>query len=477
MQRGPTSRARSRTADLRRRGRAVRLGDPRRRRTATSTPRPARPGSSSRSSRTAPSAVVLDSDENNLRRSSPTARTCSTSAPTPNGLLYRVNRKTGESFVLYNAPRRRSAALVMDAKGNIYAGTAEAREEGAAAATAGAAEKDGRPEGGAAGVPIPSEPPKDPSRRSCPTRSPVKPDPIPKAIPSTPKPPRCGAESDRDPRRACRAARVGAGDCCGIVMPAAGSDRSRARRSPPRPAAPRRRVPQARTRPDARSCPARKPRHRARRRPQRCRCRAASADRRTRPTAAAPARGERGLQDRPRRFRHRDLPPAGAGALDGRARGHAADRDRQRGADLPGQPGRRGNDRRREGRAQADHVACCRRPTAASTWALANVGGIATMSRGYAAKGHVHQPGARRDADQPVRQDAAARLAAGRHGLKSRPAAATCSDAGRKGLVELVERGAGAGVRADHVAAGAVPPVPADVHRRGAARRRRWSRT
>jgi outer membrane protein assembly factor BamB len=41
----------------------------------------------------------------------------------PHGLVYRVNRKTGKSFVLYNAPESEIGALALDQKGNLYAAT------------------------------------------------------------------------------------------------------------------------------------------------------------------------------------------------------------------------------------------------------------------------------------------------------------------------------------------------------------------
>src|SRR3989475_7542784 len=45
------------------------------------------------------------------------------------GLVYRVNRKTHESFVLYDAAESEIGALALDGKGNLYAGTGEAIDQ------------------------------------------------------------------------------------------------------------------------------------------------------------------------------------------------------------------------------------------------------------------------------------------------------------------------------------------------------------
>ena len=117
--------------------------------------------------------------------------------------------------------------------------------------------------------------------------------------------------------------------------------------------------------------------------------------------------------------------------------GQAAARDRQRGAGLPGEPGGGGDAGRREGRAEADHV-----PAAGDRRARLPRHGQRRRHRGdeqrLRREGDVHQPGAGRDADQPVRQGAPARVAR-RRGRRSpsRPAAATCTTpprrAGRSG--------------------------------------------
>src|SRR5205085_10790665 len=99
----------------------------------------------------------------------------------PHGLVYRVNRRSGESFVLYNAAESEVSALALDRKGNLYAATSEPRDEtGGPAQIPGVAEKAGRPEGGTTGVPIPSEKPKEPKPPQVPDPNPGQPEPIPR---------------------------------------------------------------------------------------------------------------------------------------------------------------------------------------------------------------------------------------------------------------------------------------------------------
>jgi WD40 repeat protein len=101
----------------------------------------------------------------------------------PHGRVYRVNRKTGESFVVYNAAEAEVGALVLDRSGNLYAATSEAREDrfgGPPAENPAAAQPHGRPEGGETGVPIPAPNPKQPAPPSLPNPNPGEPHPIPK---------------------------------------------------------------------------------------------------------------------------------------------------------------------------------------------------------------------------------------------------------------------------------------------------------
>src|SRR5678816_1094956 len=109
--------------------------------------------------------VLLDTDENNLLSLVSDGGDLLYAGTDPNGLVYRINRRTGESFVLYDAAEAEITALALDARGNLYAGTAEAREDAPAvpAVPGLAGDQTGRPEGGGAGVPIPSNRPNDPA--------------------------------------------------------------------------------------------------------------------------------------------------------------------------------------------------------------------------------------------------------------------------------------------------------------------------
>jgi len=115
----------------------------------------------------------------------------------PEGLVYRINRKSGEVFVLYDAAETEIGSLALDAKGNLYAGTAQAGEElPTGLDEMGAADQVGRPEGtGTGGVEIPAEPPANPQPPELPDPNPGQPDPIPQLqepqstnAPSSPSP-------------------------------------------------------------------------------------------------------------------------------------------------------------------------------------------------------------------------------------------------------------------------------------------------
>ncbi|HWE02603.1 MAG TPA: hypothetical protein VG326_09360 [Tepidisphaeraceae bacterium] len=126
--------------------------------------------------------TVLDTNEGNLLSLLSDGKDTLYLGTDPHGLVYRVNRKSGESFVLYNAAESEVSALALDKHGNLYAGTSEAKEEPNAGAPAEAEpEKEGRPEGGSTGVPIPSDRPKDPTPPGpVPNPNPGQPAPIPK---------------------------------------------------------------------------------------------------------------------------------------------------------------------------------------------------------------------------------------------------------------------------------------------------------
>jgi hypothetical protein len=125
--------------------------------------------------------VLLDSDENNLLSLISDGKDLLYVGADPHGLVYRVNRKSGESFVLYNAGESEISALALDKQGNLYAATAEAQEEGVPARMPAASEQRfGRPESGPAGSPLPSNHPKEPSPPPPPENDPNRPNPIPR---------------------------------------------------------------------------------------------------------------------------------------------------------------------------------------------------------------------------------------------------------------------------------------------------------
>jgi WD40 repeat protein len=126
--------------------------------------------------------TILETDENNLLSMISDGKDTLYVGTDPNGLVYRVNRKTGESFVLYDAVESEVSALALDAKGNLYVGTAEATEQATPATEEVTKEKIGRPEGTAGGVPIQAEPPTNPQPPQVPNPNPGQPDPIPKKL-------------------------------------------------------------------------------------------------------------------------------------------------------------------------------------------------------------------------------------------------------------------------------------------------------
>jgi outer membrane protein assembly factor BamB len=125
--------------------------------------------------------ILLDSDENNLISLCTDGKDELFVGTDPNGLVLRVNRKTGELFIVFDAPESEISALARDAQGNLYAATAEAVEE-AEAEAAGAAEQTGRPEPESRAVPIPSQPPTTPKPPDVPKPAPGEPLPIPKDV-------------------------------------------------------------------------------------------------------------------------------------------------------------------------------------------------------------------------------------------------------------------------------------------------------
>jgi hypothetical protein len=132
--------------------------------------------------------VLFDCDENNLTAMAWDGRDKLYVGTDPNGLLYRVDRKTGESFVLYDAGEAEISAVLIDPKGDIFLATGAAQEGPGAAAAGPAGEAGGRPEGSPAGGAIGGEAPKDPVPPKLPEPTPGQPKPIPK-VPQSPKVP------------------------------------------------------------------------------------------------------------------------------------------------------------------------------------------------------------------------------------------------------------------------------------------------
>src|SRR2546421_1384132 len=129
-------------------------------------------------------SVLLDSDENNLLSMIGDGKDLLYVGTDPNGLVYRINRKTKDVFVLYDAAESEISALALDRDGNLYAGTGQAADnDEMSAAEEGETDKGGRPEGGAEVTPLPSPNPKEPKPPELPKPNPGEPDPIPKRVP------------------------------------------------------------------------------------------------------------------------------------------------------------------------------------------------------------------------------------------------------------------------------------------------------
>jgi hypothetical protein len=126
--------------------------------------------------------VLFSCEENNLLTLITDGKDTLYAGSDPSGLVYRINRKTGAAFILYDAQESEVKSLALDAQGNLYAGTAEA-DEPAKVAAAGSdnADRVGRPEKSATATPIPSKPPTSPKPPPLPLPGPGEPAPIPKS--------------------------------------------------------------------------------------------------------------------------------------------------------------------------------------------------------------------------------------------------------------------------------------------------------
>ena len=148
--------------------------------------------------------TLLETEENNLLSLASDGKDLLYVGTDPHGLVYRVNRKTAESFVLYNATETEVTALALDQAGNLYAATGEAREElpGQQQSQQTEEQRIGSPEGGSTGVPIPSGPPDQPKPPTPPDPNPGRPNPIPKS-------PRADAASERSSQNGTRVLSLG----------------------------------------------------------------------------------------------------------------------------------------------------------------------------------------------------------------------------------------------------------------------------
>lgn len=122
--------------------------------------------------------AILDSNENNLLSLTGDGKELLYVGSDPHGLVYRVNRKTKDVFVVHDADESEISALVLASDGALYAGTGETVDQSASEAPA-ESEEAGRPEGGTGGVAIPSTPPEMPAPPPVPDPNPGEPDPIP----------------------------------------------------------------------------------------------------------------------------------------------------------------------------------------------------------------------------------------------------------------------------------------------------------
>jgi hypothetical protein len=315
-------------------------------------------------------SVLLDSDENNVMSLVSDGKDTLYAGTDPNGLVYRINRKTREVFVVFDAPESEVSALALDAKGNLYAGTGEASEK--------AAPVPGTP----ASTRVPRTRPAAPKApAACRSRRSRRENPKPPAVPD-PNP----GEPNPIPKGVLM---VGGWEKLLKLQDEPGDDPGNP--TPPPVPAPN---------PAPASTPPRQARPRQRRQP--------AAACKSRPRAdrlrQAQGRGQRDLPHRHRRLRARDLPPAGHGHEPDRAQRRAPGRHGQRRAHLPGRPRRRGDDRPRQGRSETgpEHVGD-------EGWPHPARHGQRRRHRVDVKRlrrlRHVHQPRARRHPDQPLWQD------------------------------------------------------------------------
>ncbi len=125
------------------------------------------------------SEVIYDGDENNILCLAGDPKSDLLFAGTdPHGLVLRINRRTREVFVVYDAPETEITHLIRSAGGDILAATAQAVEGDSTPQIT--TEQIGRPEETTGGVPFDAFTPDDPAPPSVPEPPPTEPKPIPK---------------------------------------------------------------------------------------------------------------------------------------------------------------------------------------------------------------------------------------------------------------------------------------------------------
>ena len=126
--------------------------------------------------------LLLDTDENNLLSMTSDGGDLLFIGTDPNGLVYRFNRKTHEVYVMLDAAESEISALVRDKEGNLYAATAEAMQQPTEGEPTGATDQIGRPESSTSGAPIPTPVEPEPQPPKLPDPNPGEPNPIPKKL-------------------------------------------------------------------------------------------------------------------------------------------------------------------------------------------------------------------------------------------------------------------------------------------------------
>lgn len=122
--------------------------------------------------------LVYDSTENNILCLQAGGGDLIYAGTDPNGLLLRINKRTKQAFVVYDAAESEISALAIMPNGDLLAATAQATVEGAELPTA--VEQTGRPEPNVGGVPLQAAPPENPKPPEVPEPPPSEPKPIPK---------------------------------------------------------------------------------------------------------------------------------------------------------------------------------------------------------------------------------------------------------------------------------------------------------